>query len=128
MTRGNQICFKETMNMGSELIVSFELDGTHFWPNAPKKYEEFSHPHRHLFKFICWKPVEVKSNVDRPIELWELRKNTISIIEQVFCKNENGVVNFADFSCEGIANYVKDSEGFSKVFCGEEWFLGAIVC
>ncbi len=111
----------------TELVVSFEIDGLHFWPNAPKQYEEFSHPHRHLFKFICWYPQKDSTDpTRREKELWELRQETIAFIDDHF-PPENGVVNFSSRSCEGIADLLKETMGFSKVFCGEEWFLGAIV-
>lgn len=114
--------------MSTELVISFEIDGLHFWPNAPKQYEEFSHPHRHLFKFICWYPQ--KGNNDptrREKELWELRQGTISYLNNNCWIKLNDSIDFGSMSCEGIAQTVKQDMNFSKVFVGEEWFLGAIV-
>jgi len=109
----------------TELIISFEIDGFHFWPNAPKQYEEFSHPHRHLFKFICWYPQgNSQDPTRREKELWELRRDTIWALGIEFGSEP---INFGPMSCEGIADWLKTYRNFSKVFCGEENFLGAIV-
>lgn len=110
----------------TELVISFTVDGIHFWPNVPEQYSEFGQPHRHLFKIICWYPITVKSTIDRPIELWELRQNTISWVEH-YWKSKNGIVNFNDMSCEGISSEIKNHCQFSKVFVGEEDFFGAII-
>ena len=124
----------------TELIISFTVDGIHFWPNAPEQYEEFSHPHRHLFKFICWYPQKDSQDpTRRKTELWKLRQDTIYKIFKLW-NNGNAErwaeeaepsafskINFGPASCEGIAQTIKDKLGFSKVFCGEDDFFGAIV-
>ncbi len=113
----------------TELVVSFEVDGIHSWPAAPSRYSEFRQPHRHLFKFICYYPSNISSEPQRrEVEIWELRQTTISYIEEHFLVYGYGTtIDFGDFSCEGIADFVRTGGGFSKVFCGEEWFLGALV-
>ena len=111
----------------TELIVSFEVDGRHFWPNAPEKYKEFRQPHRHLFKCIC--TVLVRDSNDptrRDIELWELRQTAISIINNEL-PQEHGVVDFKEMSCEGVADLLKNKLGANKVFVGEDVNFGAIV-
>ena len=114
--------------MTTELIISFELDGQHAWHDAPKQYEEFSRPHRHLFKFICWYP-QGNSNdpTRRETELWELRMAAIDCIHESYMHLGNGAIDFQDSSCEGIAQTLKARMKFSKVMVCEEWFLGAIV-
>ena len=116
--------------MNTTLVISFTIDGLHSWPNAPKQYEEFSHPHRHLFKFICWGVTKDSSDPNRrEKELWGLRQEAIECIGNEFVIADSGqdICNFLGMSCEGIADWLKNEMGFSKVFCGEEWFLGAIV-
>ena len=113
--------------MTTELIVSFTVDGIHFWPDAPEQYKEFGQPHRHPFKFVCWMPVEVLSSADRPVELWELRQRAITVVVNTFHINMTNVCDFGEMSCEGIAQWLKDvMPGFSKVYCGEEYWLGAM--
>lgn len=107
-----------------ELVVSFEIDGLHHWPGAPERFKEFKQLHRHLFKFVCFYPVK---EVDREVELWELRSSTISWVYDAFSTCEGGVTDFGSLSCEAIAQQCKRDMGFSKVFVGEEYWLGAIV-
>lgn len=113
--------------MTTELVVSFELDGLHAWPEAPDRYKEFRQSHRHLFKFILYFPVDVESKNERPKELWELRQNCIYQLGGCFGNDENLVRDFKDWSCEGIAKYCIETFGCIKAFVGEETNLGAWV-
>ena len=116
--------------MTTELIVGFEVDGYHRWPNAPKQYEEFGQRHRHIFKFICWYPTGNSGDpARRDKELWELRQEARQMVIAGYgigIENSDPV-EFEDMSCEGIADWLKMKMGFSKVFCAEEYWLGAIV-
>lgn len=111
--------------MATELVISFEVDGLHYWPSAPDRYSEFRQPHRHLFRFICWKAVtESRDPVRRDIELWELRRQAITQLHIMFNEEPS---DFGPRSCEGIADYLRDVMGFSKVFVGEDEDFGALV-
>ena len=113
----------------TELVVSFEVDGRHFWPNAPEKYKEFRQSHRHLFKCIC--TVLVRDSDDparRDVELWELRQQAIECARLISTDVEcSPVRDFRSMSCEGIASALRKEMGFSKVFVGEDVNFGAIV-
>jgi len=109
----------------TELVISFEVDGLHSWPDAPDKYKEFRQIHRHLFKVICFLPtVESNDPTRREVELWSLRQNVIQFLKSEFGEEP---INFKTMSCEGISDYLKEHWNFSSVFVGEEWFLGAMV-
>jgi hypothetical protein len=111
--------------MTTELVISFEVDGLHAWPNAPVEYEEFRNFHRHLFKIICFK--QTSNSVEpnrREIELWELRQETLQVIINEFGSEP---CSFGAMSCEGIAGWIKKTGKFGKVFVGEEYWLGAII-
>lgn len=109
------------------LVISMELEGRHYWPNAPKEYLDFANSHRHLFKFICWYDIDKSNSPDRrDIELFELRRNTIEALKAEFGMVDDPL-EFRSMSVEGIADWLKKRMGFSKVFCGEEWYLGALV-
>ena len=107
------------------LVVSFEVNGVHCWPDAPDKHKEFRSLHRHLFKFIVWAP-ETKS---RNMELFMIREALIHWVEITYppCHLEAGGVNFGGSSCEDIAAALKKAWNTKRVFVGEEWFLGAEV-
>ena len=110
----------------TELVISFEVDGLHFWPGAPDKYKEFGQLHRHLFKVICFLPMADSDDPNRrQVELWELRQDTIRAVDMGF-PNQRGITNFGPMSCEGISDTIRKMMGFSKVFVGEEWFQGVI--
>jgi len=109
----------------TELVVSFEVDGLHCWPGAPDKYKEFRQPHRHIFKIICLFPTEDSHDPERrDTELWELRRQAIDSVHTHWGQEP---VNFGGMSCEGIADRLKDLLFASKVFVGEEYYLGAWV-
>lgn len=108
-----------------DLVVSFELNGTHYWPNPPKGCEEFEKPHRHLFKFIVVCP-ESKS---RSLELFAVRKSLMEWVTRLYPTSslEAGGIDFGSSSCEDIATNLKETWKVNKIFVGEEYFLGAIV-
>lgn len=113
--------------MSTELVVSFEVDGYHYWPGAPEKYKEFGQPHRHIFKFICLFSTEDSHDpARRQIELWELRQNCLDYVRANY-QIESFVCDFKDMSCEGIAEDIIIGMGASAVFVGEEYWLGAWV-
>jgi hypothetical protein len=117
--------------MGTELIVSCEIDGLHHWPDAPEKYKEFRNPHRHLFKLVGFLPMGSSTDpIRREKELWELRSELIEMIYRIWgtegCVKEE-MLDFGPMSCEGIADVIKEKMNFSKVFVGEEYWLGALV-
>ena len=111
----------------TQLIISFELEGRHRWPDAPARYSDFAHTHRHLFKFICWYEIDKSTGPDRrDKELFELRRETIEVLKMEYGRADFPL-EFQDMSCEGIADWLKKEMRFSKVFCGESDFFGAIV-
>jgi len=107
------------------LIISFEVNGVHYWPNAPEEYKEFRMPHRHLFRFVVWVPV----SGSRSSELFNVRKFLISTVLSLYpdYPSLNGGTDFGPSSCEEIATKLKAAVGASKVFVGEEYWLGAEV-
>lgn len=112
--------------MKTDLVVSFEIDGLHYWPNAPLRYSEFEHPHRHLFKIVCYFPTRESNDVARrEEELWELRRKCITKVMETFAFRDCEQCNFEDRSCEGIAQELIHLLKATEVFVGEEYWLGA---
>lgn len=106
------------------LVISFELNGIHHWPNPPKGCEEFGEPHRHLFKFIVVCP-ESKS---RSLELFAVRKSLMEWVAHLYPESSllAGGIDFGPSSCEDIATKLKETWRVDRVFVGEEYFLGAL--
>ena len=118
----------------TQLVVGFEVEGKHGWPNAPKEYSDFANSHRHLFKFICWyevsgwydKSVDNTDPARRDKELFELRRELVSYLDEFI--GADGIADFGNMSCEGLADFLKSQDKrLAKVYAGEEWFLGALV-
>ena len=108
--------------MKTELVVSFEYEGTHFWPNPPEKFEEFGQEHRHIFKFIVFfSTIHRHDPTRRDYELFEARRFCLDKVDQMFNHQ------FGGMSCEGIADAVINLTRASKVFVGEDYWLGAWV-
>ena len=60
----------------------------------------------------------------REKELWELRQDAIAYVRRIWGGEP---VDFGGRSCEGIADQLLNMLGCSRVFVGEEYFLGALV-
>ena len=114
----------------TELVISFEIEGLHYWPNAPVGYKEFGRSHRHLFKVIGWYPTKSSNDPNRrEKELFELRNEAFEFLYSRDYPVRKNCIDFGPMSCEGIADLLLNSRelGFSKVFVGEEYWLGALV-
>ena len=81
------------------VILDFDVEGYHSYPNAPKEVEFLSYPHRHIFQIRAGYRV-TDSNREREI-----------FIEQDNVKNYLGEVfgvpcQFENMSCEMIAEEI----------------------
>lgn len=84
------------------IIVRFNAQGFHFWPNATEARQYLSNKHRHLFH------VEVKTQVDhddREIEFHDLLDAA---------RHEFGEGDFGHKSCEQLAREL--AETLAKMF------------
>lgn len=108
--------------MGTELVISFEVEGKHYWPEAPELYKEFETPHSHIFKVICFfNTKESDDPTRRELELFALRRQCLQLVTNHY----NGM--FGGMSCEGIADSIKQLVEASRVFVGEDQWFGALV-
>lgn len=88
--------------MSYQIVVRFQFEGWHCWPNAPSPHEYLSHPHRHMFHVEAKKEV---SHVDRDIEIIQLKRRIFN-----HCQEEWGPPEYGDLSdgvsclsCEAMA-------------------------
>ena len=110
----------------TNLIVKWDAEGMHYWPDAPEEFAVYGHPHEHIFHFVCYLPVKVSSVEDRPLELLKVRRELIKKMETKY----GNPLNFGPMSCEGIAQslYYIIRNGLairSKVVVMEDKFVGA---
>lgn len=62
----------------SEIWVSFDSEGWHNWPEAPKGREYLRHPHRHLFSVVV---VVAVGHDNRDIEFHDLKDRAQALFE-----------------------------------------------
>ena len=82
----------------SFIKVSFQKEGIHKYPNAPKEVEFLRHPHRHMFHFHV--TLEVFHD-DRDVEFIIFKRE----LENLF---ENGTMQANNKSCEMLAHDLLD--------------------
>ena len=85
--------------MKKTVILDFDVEGFHEYPNAPKEVEFLSYPHRHIFQIRAGYSVE---DMNREKEIF---------IEQDFLKDYlfesyGSPCQFGSMSCEMIAHEI----------------------
>lgn len=100
--------------MKKNVIIQFEIEGFHHYPNAPKEVEFLSLNHRHTFKIKCGYQVE---DLNREKEIFICRD-----IVKKFLFNKYGMpCQFQNMSCEMIAEEIlKQYTEDDMIFC-EVW-------
>lgn len=86
------------------LIVKWDAEGTHYWPNPPEEFIVFGNIHEHIFHFECYLPVSVKSVEDRPLELLQVRRELMAELKTKY----GDPLNFNGMSCEGISKILSE--------------------
>ncbi len=106
------------------IIVKFDLEGYHKWPDAPDKYALLRARHGHVFHFEVLIPVMAS----RQVEFLEARRKLMEAIKDDYGSEP---CDFYAMSCEDLANtllnYVDDYGlgAIARVF--EDAFVGAEV-
>lgn len=85
--------------MTRHIITHNEIEGFHYYPNAPKFCEYLANKHRHIFTIECW--FEVSHN-EREIEIIEMQHR----IENMIANKFGRPANFDSMSCESIAETI----------------------
>ncbi len=105
----------------SFIIVKWDLEGTHYWPDAPNEYTILRSPHGHIFHF----EVQIPVTTSRQIEFLAFRRRLMNAYGTEPC-------DFESKSCEDLANHLIDYVRYSyncgaiaRVF--EDAFVGAEV-
>ena len=98
------------------IIVKFDLEGYHRWPNAPEEYKMLRSKHNHNFRFEAEIPVDedITNASGRALEILDVRRTLeCSVVNEygdktpyevgVFLRWEPHVCNFRVLSCELLA-------------------------
>jgi len=100
--------------MKNTVIIQFEIEGFHHYPNAPKEVKFLSSNHRHTFLIKAGYKV---SNLNREKEIFICRDQVKEYLGEAF-----GIpCEFGKMSCEMIAKEIlKFSEDDGMIWC-EVW-------
>ena len=78
------------------VLIDFDLEGYHFYPDPPKEVEFLGHSHRHLFQIKMGFEV---TDMNREIEIFMMTGTVKEYINERF----GTPAIFRDMSCEHIA-------------------------
>lgn len=81
------------------VIAAFDIEGTHFWKEAPDAYKILGSNHGHIFHFEV--KIEVQSS-DREIEFLHLRQEVRLLLMGMYQTRSEPII-FGASSCEMIA-------------------------
>lgn len=95
------------------VVVKLQIEGFHFWKDAPKEVEFLRDNHRHIFHIECIKAV---THGDRDVEIILFKREVSNYLMRQYGKF--GIIQTLDFgpmSCEMIAEEL--IEAFDLISC-----------
>jgi hypothetical protein len=96
--------YTNCLQMKSEVIIQFEMEGFHNYPNPPEQVEFLKYPHRHTFMIKCGYKV---TDLNREKEIFICR----DIVKEYLNEAYGSPCQFENMSCEMIAKEILE---FSK--------------
>ncbi len=84
--------------MKTNIVVRFDLEGLHSWPDAPEEYIYLASSHKHFFHFEIHIPVDNS----RQLEFIDVRARLLYEVESLFGGD------FGTNSCEMLAIVVAE--------------------
>lgn len=103
-----------------EVLVRFQVEGFHRWPDAPPEVGFLAHPHRHVFHVEARKAV---NHANREIEIILLKRSLLVQIADAY----GTPADFGALSCEEIGLVLLTRNGLSEVRVIEDGENGAVV-
>lgn len=107
----------------TNIVVKLQIEGFHYWKDAPKEVSFLRDNHRHIFHFEIEK--EVKHD-DRDIEIILFKRKVETYVREKY-KDADGVCQFESKSCEMLAKEVMLKFGAKVVRVLEDNENGAAV-
>lgn len=90
-----------------EIVVSFQFEGFHYWPDASSQHTYLANAHRHMFHVKAWKEV---SHGNREIEIIQFKRNMCR-----FATEQWGHGQMTTLSCEQMAEAL--CKKFELAYC-----------
>lgn len=100
--------------MKSQVLISFDVEGFHLYPNAPKQVDFLSYKHRHTFKVTCSYLV---SDLNREKEIFIQRDEIKFYLQESY----GSPCDFENMSCEMIAKEIIDFAKEDGMIWCEVW-------
>lgn len=113
--------------MNTYVIVRFQVEGIHFWPDAKTKLPEVAYlslPHRHVFHIEAYKPV---THDDRDVEIIMFKRELADYFKRNYWDEPLRLCNFGARSCETIAKDLVEAYDLFIVEVLEDGENGACV-
>lgn len=96
--------------------VSLDVEGIHYWMDAPEEVSYLRYPHRHLFHIV----VEFKVNHNnRDLEFIIMKHKIEEFIKSKYYNKIHKLCNFVEMSCEALAELILDK--FEDAISCEVW-------
>lgn len=109
----------------SQIVVRFQMDGTHYWKDCPIKEVAFLRDnHHHTFFFELKKSV---SHDDRDIELIKWKRDIQDYLNLHYYDANARCLVFGGMSCEMIAKELCQRFGCEEVSVFEDNIVGGVV-
>ncbi len=87
-------------NFTAMVYAQFQVEGFHYWENAPENVAYLRNRHRHMFHY---KVVITVKDHDREIEFITLKNECLNSLSDMYLKNDDGSFEFGGKSCEMLA-------------------------
>ena len=108
----------------TNILVSLQVEGFHYWKDAPEIVKFLRDSHRHIFHIEIEKEV---SHADRDIEIILFKRSVLDFIKKIWGVKEREYVEFGGSSCEMIADIILTEFKCVKVKVTEDGENGAVV-
>lgn len=115
------------IDMKTEIIITFAVDGMHNFPAAKKLFPEvffLSDPHRHMFHFKVYKEVY---HDDRDIEFIMFKRTVMNYLHTKYYSIHLRTLEFGAQSCEMLAKEILTKFDCTQVEVWEDAENGARV-
>ena len=108
----------------TNILVSLQVEGFHYWKDAPEIVKFLRDNHRHIFHIEIEKEV---SHADRDIQIILFKRSVLDFIKKIWGVKEREYVEFGGSSCEMIADIILTEFKCVKVRVTEDGENGAVV-
>lgn len=105
------------MSVKTSVFALVQVQGLHFFADAPKEVEYLAYPHRHVFTFKCFKRVY---HDNRDVEFIMLKNEITAHLKQKYECPVTHVCDFGFRSCEMLAKELMVQFDLFKVEVSED--------